>query len=82
MPRKPPPPGPGRPKGSKNRVNIAFRDAVIEAFHGMGGVPGLITWGRTHRTEFYKIAARLIPTELQHSVSKTLEDILEGSRAE
>jgi hypothetical protein len=26
MPRKPPPPGPGRPKGSQNKVTLAMKD--------------------------------------------------------
>lgn len=72
MARKPLPPGPGRPKGSKNRVNLAFRDAIVEAFEELGGVQTLVKWGKKNPTEFYKIAARLIPIEQQHSGALSL----------
>lgn len=75
------PPGPGRPKGSKNHVNKAFRDAVVEAFNEMGGVPALVKWGKRSPTEFYKIAARLIPVEQEHTGHVTLQVITGVPRA-
>lgn len=56
--------GKGRRKGSQNKVTRAFKEAVLLAFHELEGVDGLVTWGRANRTEFYKIAARLIPHEV------------------
>lgn len=53
----------GRVKGTQNKVTTAFKEAVLEAFHQMGGAAALLTWGRDNQTEFYKIAARLIPVE-------------------
>jgi hypothetical protein len=46
-------------------VNAAAKEAFARAFEGIGGVPGLIEWAEANRTEFYKLFARLIPTE-QH----------------
>ena len=68
--RKPPSAGIGRKKGVPNKVTVAFKQAVLQAFNDerMGGTDGLVTWGLLNRTEFYKIAARLIPTELTGSV--------------
>jgi hypothetical protein len=62
--------GAGRPKGSPNKVTAAFKQAVLLAFNDerMGGTNGLVEWGLENRTEFYKIAARLIPTEVTGSV--------------
>lgn len=54
----------GRPKGSKNKVTKAFKDAVLETFVALGGVPALTKWARRQPTDFYKIAARLIPHEV------------------
>lgn len=54
----------GRPKGSPNRITRAFKEAVLEAFHQLGGTDGLAAWGRKNRTQFYQIAARLIPHEV------------------
>ncbi|ERI59326.1 hypothetical protein [Xylella fastidiosa] len=53
----------GRRPGSKNRNTQAIKDAFLEAFDRLGGVPALAKWARANRTEFYKLAARLIPTE-------------------
>jgi hypothetical protein len=53
----------GRPKGAPNKTTTAIKTAVLEAFNEMGGVPALLAWGRENQTEFYKIAARLIPAE-------------------
>lgn len=56
--------GKGRKKGSPNKVTRAFKEAVLAAFQQLEGVDGLVAWGRKNRTEFYKIAARLIPHEV------------------
>jgi len=69
--------GGGRPKGARNKTTVVFKDAIMRAFHGLGGVAALQRWGEKNQTEFYKIAARLIPTEvtgdpeapLQHKVT-------------
>lgn len=54
----------GRQKGTPNKVTTAFKTAVLEAFHGLGGTVALQRWGKENQTEFYKIAARLIPHEV------------------
>lgn len=56
--------GKGRPKGAQNKLTRAFKTAVLEAFEQLGGVNALVTWGRKNRTQFYQIAARLIPHEV------------------
>lgn len=62
--RKPPNAGKGRKAGTPNKVTRAFKEAVLAAFHELDGVDGLVAWGKENRTEFYKIAARLIPHEV------------------
>jgi hypothetical protein len=58
-------PGPGRPKGSPNKLTRAAKEAFGLAFEKLGGIKALTEWGEDNRTEFYKLYARLIPTE-QH----------------
>lgn len=55
----------GRPKGAKNKVTRAFRDAVLMAFEGMGGAAELQRWGakEKNRQAFYQICSRMIPSE-------------------
>lgn len=62
--RKPPNAGKGRPKGVKNKVTAAAREAFTLAFEGLGGVKALTAWARGNKTEFFKLYARLIPTEV------------------
>jgi hypothetical protein len=61
---KPPNAGKGRPKGAKNKTTRAFKEAVLRAFTGIGGDKTFQAWATQNQTEFYKIAARLIPTEV------------------
>lgn len=43
---------------------MSFKTAVLEAFHRLGGVDSMVMWAVENPTEFYRIASRLIPTEL------------------
>ena len=54
----------GRRKGTPNKITKAFRHAVINVFNRLGGEDHLWRWAKRNPTEFYKIAARLIPTEI------------------
>lgn len=55
----------GRTKGTPNRLTGAFRDAVLLAYENIGGHEAFSKWAAENPTEFYRIAARLIPTELR-----------------
>lgn len=85
------PPGPGRPKGSKNKATASIKEAFREAFEELGGSEALVKWALSdekNKTEFYKLSTKLIPTEIsgpdggpiQHSVSATDEEILKRWR--
>lgn len=56
--------GKGRPKGAKNKMTVAAKEAFSLAFHGIGGVPALQDWATEHPTEFYKLYSRLIPIDV------------------
>lgn len=58
------PGNPGRPAGVENKLTKTFKAALMATFHELGGVEHLTQWAKTNPTEFYKIAARLIPTEI------------------
>ena len=55
--------GPGRPKGSLNKHTTTVKAALHEAFERRGGVSALVEWADRNPTEFYRLYARLIPTE-------------------
>ena len=54
----------GRQKGTPNKITTAFKDAVRIVYEDIGGHKAFAAWARENPTEFYKIAARLIPTEI------------------
>ena len=54
----------GRTKGTPNKLTGAFREAVLIAYNGIGGHKAFTSWAGQNQTEFYKIAARLIPQEV------------------
>ncbi len=54
----------GRLRGTPNKLTRAFREAVQVAYEGVGGDNAFIAWARENQTEFYRIAARLIPLQV------------------
>lgn len=56
--------GMGRPPNTPNKVTRAMKEAFRDAFDHLGGVESLVQWAKGEPTEFYKLAARLIPHEI------------------
>jgi hypothetical protein len=54
----------GRQQGTPNRITTAFKQAVQIVYDDIGGHAAFAAWARENQTEFYRIAARLIPTEI------------------
>jgi len=55
----------GRRLGVSNKLTGAFKEAVQIVYNGLGGHDAFLAWARKNRTEYYRIAARLIPGEMQ-----------------
>ena len=53
--------GPGRPKGSMNKVSKDLKESYMQAFDGIGGVEALIKWAKKNQDEFYKLMTKLFP---------------------
>jgi hypothetical protein len=54
----------GNPRGRPRNSDLSpFKDALMVAFRRLGGVDGLIEWGREHPSDFYRLCGRLIPQE-------------------
>lgn len=52
----------GRQKGTPNKVTVSLKQAVLDTFENLGDVKHMTTWARQHPSDFYRIAARLIPS--------------------
>ena len=55
----------GRVAGVQNHLTTSFRDAIRLAYQRIGGDEAFAQWARENETEFYRIASRLIPAEMQ-----------------
>lgn len=68
-----------RKAGSKSpKIMSQAREDLATAFELMGGVPALVVWGRENPTDFYRIWAKLIPTQVREETQALpLETLLE-----
>jgi hypothetical protein len=83
-------PGAGRKKGTPNRETLTVKAAVAKVFADLQeesreGKPKyegvhLRSWAMEQPTEFYKIAARLIPTEVSGGMNHTIQILQFGER--
>lgn len=60
--------GPGRPKGSPNKVNKAAKDAIADAAEALGGSSRLVDWVKedpaNERAFWTQIYPKLVPVTL------------------
>jgi len=60
----------GKVKGTPNKLTRTVKETVLAVFDDLQADPkaNLLSWGKENLTEFYKIAAKLIPTEVNANV--------------
>jgi hypothetical protein len=68
----------GRKSGTPNKTTATVKEALQLAYAGMGGAEALTTWAKANPTEFYRLWARMLPTEIKGS-GATLEDLIVGT---
>lgn len=71
--------GKGRPKGAVNKTTASVKAALVEAFDKLGGVPSLVAWGKAEPDKFYPLWARMLPLDVAHSGSVSLESLVAQS---
>ena len=54
----------GRVAGTPNKVTTIFKDAVRTVYEDIGGNKAFAAFAKENPGEFYRIASRLIPTEI------------------
>ena len=69
------PGNPGRKPGTRNSLTNSVKTALELAFNALQADPdhNLTAWAKREPTEFYKIAARLIPQEITGSLTVSHE---------
>ena len=54
----------GRVAGTPHKVTALAKDNIISVFTRLGGTAAMAKWAEANETEFYRIYARLLPTEV------------------
>ena len=54
----------GRQSGTPNKITAAFKDAVRIVYDDIGRNEAFSAWAKENPGDFYRIASRLIPSEI------------------
>lgn len=65
----------GRPKGVKNKITRTVKETVLSVFNELQGdhKANLLSFAKKYPRDFYQIAAKLIPTEVQATVDASVK---------
>jgi hypothetical protein len=71
----------GRGKRGKNKLSGDLRESILTAFHALGGRDYLVRVGRKSPALFFGLLARVVPSEVKHSITGHYEAVI-GVRVE
>jgi Family of unknown function (DUF5681) len=68
----------GKPKGAINKINKAVKEVISETFNELqaDSKNNMLAWAKQNPTEFYKLASKLLPTEVDTSINSEPKKIL------
>ncbi len=58
-------PGPGRPRGSRNKTGTQARQAILDAFEALGGAEWLMQIAKAEPALFVRLLAACLPRETE-----------------
>lgn len=69
---------PGKPQGAKNHITKTVKETVLAVFNELQEHPtaSLKAWAEKKPGDFYQIAAKLIPTEINAKLNKIQLEII------
>jgi hypothetical protein len=69
----------GRQRGTPNRVTRAIREHFAEAFELLqeDKTVNLVSWAKANPTEFYRLASKLIPLQLETETQQATQTIIQ-----
>lgn len=61
----------GKVKGTPNKLTKTVKETILGAFNDLQEDPraNIFSWAKENPTEFYKIASKLIPTEISANIT-------------
>ena len=69
-----------RPRGVPNKIGAQVKENIVAVFTRLGGTAAMAGWARRNQTEFYRLYARLIPSESTTEIN--LRDVRDLSTEE
>jgi hypothetical protein len=74
----------GRAAGTPNSLTKTVKERVLEVFNDLQNEPNvnLFDWAKTEPTEFYKIAAKLIPSDINAKIDGKVITVIPPSKKE
>lgn len=67
----------GRVKGTPNKVSSTAKENITAVFTRLGSTAAMAKWAKDNQTEFYKLYARLLPTEIEGHLSGNLTVLMD-----
>lgn len=69
----------GKPKGTPNKLTKTVKETILGAFNDLQEDPraNIFSWAKDNPTEFYKIASKLIPTEISANITSNKPIIID-----
>ena len=61
--------GAGRPKGVPNKLTRTVKEAIEQAFHGVGGAQYLMEQAQQNPQAFMTLLGKIIPAQVQQEVT-------------
>lgn len=74
-------PGPGRPKGSKNKVPMELRAMILTALDGAGGESYLRMQAVKQPAAFMALVGKCLPKDVNLTAKVSLADLVRDARA-
>lgn len=74
------PPGPGRPKGSPNKITGNVKSMILGALDDLGGQAWLVAQAKSDPKAFMSLLGRILPSEISVDAHITHEPITEIRR--
>lgn len=75
-----PKPGPGRPKGSQNKLTMSIKEMILAALDEAGGKDYLLDQARNNPGAFLTLLGKVMPTQIQGDKENPLHVYAEIAR--
>ena len=71
-------PGPGRPKGSKDKISKNIKENFEQVFGKLGGIDGFHDWAKKPRNQghFYQMYSKMLPSSIDMDVKGRIEAVI------